>query len=206
MDPGTIGGIVGALGGLLGSKPQVPEYLLTQYRLLNELLGMSKSLYQNTDFDRIDRETVDSYSKGTMDRASQILRNYDASVGGAGGVMGDTKNSRNRAQIAGDASSKIAMLEADLNSSRAGRKAALLPNAAQAAAGFGAANLLDQGAAADQDARLQGLLSAATLIPGLLKGRSASSSRNDRSAALNMNPPPGTVYDPVGNVMRRDGY
>lgn len=201
MNPLLVSSGIGLLGSIFGggsSTPKTPKYLTQNYKLQNQLLQRGIDLYDGTDLAAQDAATVAAFGNGVMDRAMTMLGNYDARAAAAGSPMGkmDTKKDRSRAQIAGDASSQISQLEANLNQTRAARQAAMLPNPAQAAAGAQAASLLDQYAynrqQQQQSGVMEGLASAANLIASLTAKKPKDVAKGS-GAAMEPYRPGGTI-------------
>jgi hypothetical protein len=178
MDPTTIAAGVGLIGSLFGGGQQQPGYVKQNYGYINGILQRGLGLYDNTDLNAQDNQTVNDYSTGAMHTAMAMLGNYNAQAAGngSGAWKADTMKDRAMSQIAGDQASRVADLRAQLDSTRPERKAALLPSAMQAAMGGQDAMYLDGQQRAQQGAQTQGILSAAQLVGGLFGRRSAAPS------------------------------
>lgn len=203
MDPTLISAGIGLLSSVFGGKPKTPGYLKHAYDLQNGILKRGTDLYDNTDLVAQDKETVDNYGKSVWDQAMHMLQNYDSQAAGGGSPIwkGDTLKDRSRTQIAGDSASQIAQLASSLASTRADRKAALLPNPSSAAAGFQGAMALDQQAYGQQAANTEGLMNAAQLVAALFnkqKGTASAPGRNDRYVGTGSGAPIpyGVTYQP----------
>ena len=134
MDPTLISAGVGLIGSLFGSKPSTPSYVKEQYDLQNALMKMGIDLYNTTDIAANDQQAVDAYGRNAMSRAMQMASNYDAKAASSGSTIfkGDTMKDRSRNQIYADQASGVSQLEANLATTRAQRKAALLPQSSGA--------------------------------------------------------------------------
>jgi hypothetical protein len=171
------------LGSLFGSKPEVPEYVLQQYRLLNDLISKGINLYDSTDFNKLDAEAVKTYGDSAMKQAMSFLQNYDAkaTAGGSPIYKSDTAKDRARVQISADSALPVAQFQAGLIASQPGRRASLLPNPGNASYGFNPAMYLDQQAQGNADSQLQGLMAAAQLLGKIKWGKgSRPTGQNDR--------------------------
>lgn len=173
---------VGLLRSFLGGgSPQVPEYLRKSYQLENQIRQAGLDLYNNTNLEASDSEALGAYSRTAMDAAMKMAGNYDARAAAMGSPMGksDTRKDRARAQTFADSAGRIGEYEANLATTRAQRKAALLPGASPGALMQGAQGL-DAANAGRYAQDSQGWADASRLIYGLFP-QGGSSGRNDRT-------------------------
>ena len=86
-------------------------------------------LYDETDFEALDKASMDQYKIGAEKEALGLMSEYDARMAGAGSPVAkvDTNKDLARASIAGNTSRDVAMKTAELMLSRPSRKRALLP-------------------------------------------------------------------------------
>lgn len=180
---------IGLLGGVLGGGgSKTPSFVAENYKLQNSLWKKALDLYNQTNLETQDAQTLALYNDGAMQRAMGLLQNYDATRAGASGRIGaqDTQLSRGRGQIASDTAQQVSQLGAQLSSTRPQRKAALLPSAAGASSGFQSAAFLDQAEQQRQQAEMNGLFGLAPLIGQLLtkKKGAGTPGTNDAYGAI----------------------
>lgn len=157
---------VGLLGGIFGGGDSGPDYPEMQFRMWQKAMQRAFELYDSTNLEQLDTQAVSTLNDQAMQQAMKMLGNYDARAASMGSPLGksDTKKDRSRTQIAADVATPAAQLAAQLLTTRPQRKAALLPNPAQAAAGAGQAQYLDQRNEARAAGEMGGLMDAAKAI------------------------------------------
>jgi hypothetical protein len=131
IDPTIISAGVGLLGSLFGGRRNTtPSYVAEQYNLRNAADRRAMDLYDRTNLEETDARAVESYRTGALQSALAALNNYDAQAAGRGSsiLKADTAKERSRNQIAADAVRPVSEFAAGLETSRANRKAQLLPN------------------------------------------------------------------------------
>lgn len=207
MDPAIISAGIGFLGNMFGGRPQVPKHVLEAARMQNGIFQRGLDLYDSTDLERVDKQSLDLYMKQAMQQAMQAATNYDAKMAGSGAsiLKGDTAKDRMRGQIFADAGNKVGGIAADLNSTRAARKAALLPQA-NANAQMQGAMFADQQNYTQGQAEQKGWADFVQLASGLVNtmnkskgkatktagGTAASNDRNSLGSGSYMNYKPAT--------------
>lgn len=172
---------VGLIGSIFGGGPSTPGYVRENYELQNAAFRKAMELYDSINFEQLDQRALTTYSDAAMKYAQTILGNYDAKAAAAGSPIwkSDTQKSRSRNQIAADAALPIAQYAAQQLSTRPQRQASILPNPAQAAAGFQSAAYLDQASAAQHSQEMGGLFDAAKALSKLYTDWKWSGSKNN---------------------------
>ena len=86
-------------------------------------------LYQETDFEAIDKAAVEEFAKGAEKRGMGLLSGYDAFAAGGGSPVSkvDTNKDLARASIAGGVAEDVSRFSSELMLSRPSRRRALLP-------------------------------------------------------------------------------
>lgn len=160
----------GAISKLFGGKSPGQRNTELAMAKLNEITQAGLELYKNSNLEESDRRAVNTYRESAIDDAMNILSGYDARTAAAGSPIykGSTVKDRARSQIAGDVSQKVSDYQMNLDTSRANRQAALLPNPSSAIAGLQGAGAMDQFANQNYAANQNGLFDLAyTIIKGL---------------------------------------
>jgi len=164
VDIGAVAGVVGGIAGLFGKgSGRRMDKVQQQLNMLNQINQRGTDLYDNTNLEESDAKATDLIRNLSTQDALNILSSYDGSAAGAGSPIWKDSTSKGRArnQIAFNASNVANRYAADLETSRANRKAALLPSPAGAAQGLSAASAIDsvqnEQNQADQNALFQGV-------------------------------------------------
>jgi hypothetical protein len=144
FDLGSIA--AGAIGRLFGGgSPDMTE-TNRQLALSRKLTQMGIDLYNNTDFEATDNEAVANLQRNGMQDALAALNQYDATASARGSSIfkDSTVKDRARTGIAYDSGRDARSLASNLLTTRANRKAALLPNPSAPLQGMQGAAAMDQ--------------------------------------------------------------
>lgn len=136
----------GAVARLFGGgNPNMAE-TNRQLQLSRELTQMGIDLYNNTDLAATDSEAVANLQQNGMQDALAALNQYDATSAARGSSIfkGSTVKDQARTGIAYESGRDARSLAANLLTTRANRKAALLPNPSAPLQGMQGAAAMDQ--------------------------------------------------------------
>jgi hypothetical protein len=144
FDLGSIA--AGAIGRLLGGGGPDMTETNRQLRQSRELTQMAIDLYNNTDLNAIDSQAVAELQTNAQQDAMSALNNYDAMSAARGSSIfkGSTAKDQARTDIAYNAGRDSRSLASNLLTTRANRKAALLPNPSAPLQGMQGAMAMDQ--------------------------------------------------------------
>ncbi len=136
----------GAASRLLGGgSPNMTE-TNRQLQLSRQLTQMGIDLYNNTDLEATDNQAVANLQQNGMQDALAVLNQYDATAASRGSSIfkGSTVKDQARTNIAYDSGRDARSLASNLLTTRANRKAALLPNPSAPLQGMQGAAAMDQ--------------------------------------------------------------
>lgn len=152
-----VGAGVGLLGGLFGKKGGGNMDAL--YAKLLQLYDEGMRLYRDTDLNLVDQQLLDAYDSRLQDDVQTMLDNHDTALATQGlQVSGkDSERTLSRTGTAFRAAKAKRDLQAQLVSTRANRKAALLPKAGDFQVGAGMAGAMDARDAAASGGLVSGL-------------------------------------------------
>jgi len=137
---------VGAVARLFGGgSPNMAE-TNRQLQLSRQLTQMGIDLYNNTDLAATDSEAVANLQQNGMQDALAALNQYDATASARGSSIfkGSTVKDQARTNIAYESGRDARSLASNLLTTRANRKAALLPNPSAPLQGMQGAAAMDQ--------------------------------------------------------------
>jgi hypothetical protein len=136
----------GAVARLFGGgSPNMAE-TNRQLQLSRQLTQMGIDLYNNTDLESTDNQAVANLQQNAMQDALAALNQYDATSSARGSSIfkDSTVKDRARTDIAYDSGRDARSLASNLLTTRANRKAALLPNPSAPLQGMQGAAAMDQ--------------------------------------------------------------
>ena len=144
FDLGSIA--AGAIGRLLGGGGPDMTETNRQLRQSRQLTQMAIDLYNNTDLAATDAQAVAELQQNAGQDAMSALNNYDAMMAARGSSVfkGSTAKNQARTDIAYNAGRDSRTLASNLLTTRANRKAALLPNPSAPLQGMQGAMAMDQ--------------------------------------------------------------
>ena len=136
----------GAVARLFGGGSPDMKETNRQLQLSRKLTQMGIDLYNNTDLAATDSEAVANLQQNGMQDALAALNQYDATASSRGSSIfkDSTVKDRARTGIAYDSGRDARSLASNLLTTRANRKAALLPNPSAPLQGMQGAMAMDQ--------------------------------------------------------------
>lgn len=189
----------GAVARLFGGGSPDMKETNRQLQLSRQLTQMGIDLYNNTDLESTDNEAVANLQQNGMQDALAALNQYDATASSRGSSIfkDSTVKDRARTGIAYDSGRDARSLASNLLTTRANRKAALLPNPSAPLQGMQGAMAMDQ-FGNDQLAAQQG--SIFNLAYGLLNKKKTPQA----PVMKGYNPPPiQSGYNPALEAARK---
>jgi hypothetical protein len=199
FDLGSIA--AGAIGRLLGGGGPDMTETNRQLRQSRQLTQMAIDLYNNTDLAATDAQAVAELQQNAGQDAMSALNNYDAMMAARGSSMfkGSTAKNQARTDIAYNAGRDSRSLASNLLTTRANRKAALLPNPSAPLQGMQGAMAMDQ-FANDQKAAQQNAIF--NIAYGLMNSKNTKVGTPPIMPTYNPTPIQGG-YNPSLDAMRK---
>ena len=204
FDLGSIA--AGAIGRLFGGgSPDMTE-TNRQLELSRKLTQMGIDLYNNTDLAATDSEAVANLQQNGMQDALAALNQYDATASARGSSIfkDSTVKDRARTGIAYDSGRDARSLASNLLTTRANRKAALLPNPSAPLQGMQGAMAMDQFGNDQLAAQQNGIFN---LAYGILNSKKKKNPGDPTEPPFGTTPPINApiqgTYNPELNAARR---